>query len=68
MSRYAAHRVIGGSNTIANGVVEITGGRVTNIYPLHGEQHSTVWLPGEIIVRTDSEGVKRAYYNNEILT
>lgn len=49
--RFAAHRLfIADRGYLKHQVVELEAGRVRDIYPLQGEQESTEWLPGIILL------------------
>ena len=48
-------------------VVEIQSGVVTKCFPLTEELPFTRWMPGQIVLRRDEQGLTRAYYNNVII-
>lgn len=67
--RCGAHKVIvDGGMELTQAVVELMEGRVVNYYEFRDELPMTEWLGGLIEVRTDREGIRRAYYQGSELT
>ena len=48
-------------------VLEIQSGVAVRWYPLTQELPQTEWLPGEVVLSCDEQGLLRAYYNNQQL-
>ncbi len=67
--RCGAHKiVVDGSIVLCQAVVEIMGDRVVNYYEFRGELPMTEWLGGVIEVKTDNDGVCRAFHEERPLT
>ena len=66
--RIASHEIVleNNSRRILS-VVEIQSGVVVKCYALTQELPCTEWMPGEVVLRRDSEGCLRAYYNNVLI-
>ena len=66
--RIASHKVVMPDKSLLTlSVVEIQSGVVTKCFPLTQELPFTEWLPGQIVLIRDEQGLLRAYYNNEII-
>lgn len=64
--RIAANEIVTDDNqTLLLHVIEIKEGIVSDVYPLIGEQHSTVWITGTIKLVRDASGQLCAYTNNK---
>lgn len=61
----AAHEVVIENRILRQAYVEITAGRVTDYGTFTGELPHTEWLGGRIEVRTDENGIWRAYQENK---
>ena len=48
-------------------VVEIQSGTAVRWYPLTQELPQTEWLPGEVVLCRDDQGLLRAYYDGQLL-
>ena len=67
--RIACHEIASTEDNLSMklAVIEIQSGEVTRCYPLKGELPHTEWMPGQIVLRRDNNGILRAYYNNVII-
>lgn len=69
LRRCGAHKVVvDGDAELTQAVVEIMGDRVVNYYEFRDELPMTEWFGGLIEVRTDSEGIRRAYHQGQMLS
>ena len=66
--KLAAHRIVIEGVTLNMGVVEIDGGRVTNVRTLVGEEPGTEWLPGEIRLIKEPNGTSNLFHNGIPIT
>ena len=48
-------------------VLEIQSGVAVKWYPLTQELPQTEWLPGEVVLCRDDQGLLRAYYDGQLL-
>jgi len=68
MRRCGAHEVVlPDGSRLHQAVVEIEAERVVNYYEFREELPMTEWLGGEIYIRLDEEGVRRAYWQGKLL-
>lgn len=68
MRRCGAHEVVlPDGSRLQQAVVEIEDGRVVNYYEFREELPMTEWLGGEIVVRLEEEGIRRAYWQGKML-
>lgn len=66
IKRIAANEILTDDNQILPlHVVEIEQGGVIDVYPLRGEQHSTIWITGRIELKRDYSGLLCAYFDNK---
>ena len=65
--RIAANRIVCQYQSLSPGVIELLSGKVLRMYPLQEEISQTEWLGGTIEIRTDEQGILRAYQNNQLL-
>lgn len=63
--RVAVHRAITDDGELGLCAIETVGGKVTRVYEISSELPFTEWLGGTAVIRADSEGVLRAYYNGK---
>lgn len=68
MRRIGAHRIITGSATLLQAVVEISDDRVVNYYEFRDELPMTEWLGGTITIGRDDDGILRAWKDGVLLT
>lgn len=70
MKRIIAANLVMDSNgeAITPGVVELEEDIVCRVYALDGEQPFTEWIGGTIIIKCSTDGLRRAYKDNVMLT
>ena len=64
---YAANTIVHGDVTLRNGVVNIAKAAVQSYLPLDGEQATTIWLGGEIVLKEPENGELRAFHKGMLL-
>ena len=68
LRRIASHEIVlEDQRRLTLSVVEIQSGEVLTWYPLTQELPGTEWMPGQIVLRRDVNGVLRAYHNDRII-
>lgn len=65
--KIAAHRIILPNETIPMGVLEMEDGVVIGWNKLTEETPMTLWMSGEIEVKSDAQDILRAYRDGKML-